>query len=111
MTKGRHATIGLGNPTLYFRLIGRLFIYRLLVCNDLDMKSMTCKQLGGPCDLVHSGEDANVIIKSQDKHLREAVKAGDSSHEEALQAMKGRWKNPIKGMGWYNQVKKDFAAL
>jgi len=24
--------------------------------------------------------------------------------------MKGRWKNPIKGMGWYNQVKKDFAA-
>lgn len=75
------------------------------------MKSMTCKQLGGPCDLVHSGEDANVVIKSQDRHLREAVKAGDSSHEEALQAMKGRWKNPIKGMGWYNQVKKDFAAL
>jgi hypothetical protein len=80
-------------------------------CDNSCMKSMTCKQLGGPCDLVHSGEDANVIIQSQDKHLREAVKAGDSSHEEALQAMKGRWKNPIKGMGWYNQVKKDFAAL
>ena len=25
MTKGRHAIIGLGNSTLYFRLIGRLF--------------------------------------------------------------------------------------
>jgi hypothetical protein len=25
MTKGRHATVGLGNPTPYFRLIGRLF--------------------------------------------------------------------------------------
>jgi hypothetical protein len=25
--------------------------------------------------------------------------------------MKGRWRNPIKGMGWYKQVKKDFAAL
>jgi hypothetical protein len=24
---------------------------------------------------------------------------------------KGRWKNPFAGMGWYNQVKKDFAAL
>ena len=46
-----------------------------------------------------------------DKHLREAVKAGDASHEEARNAMKGRWKNPIGGLGWYNQVKKDFKAL
>ncbi len=61
--------------------------------------------------MVHSGEDANVIIKSQDKHLREAVTAGDLAHEEALKAMKGRWKNPIGGMSWYNKVKKDFAAL
>jgi hypothetical protein len=75
------------------------------------MKSMTCQQLGGPCEQIHTGDDANVIIKAQDKHLREAVKSGDSSHEEALKAMKGRWKNPFAGMGWYNQVKKDFAEL
>jgi len=25
--------------------------------------------------------------------------------------MKGRWRNPIKGMGWYKQAKKDFATL
>lgn len=75
------------------------------------MKSMTCKSLGGPCDLVHQGDDANVIIKAQDKHLREVVKAGDAAHEEALKTMKGRWKNPFAGMGWYNQVKKDFASL
>ena len=75
------------------------------------MKSMTCKSLGGACDLVHQGDDANVIIKVQDKHLREAVKAGDAAHEEALKAMKGRWKNPFAGMGWYDQVKKDFASL
>ena len=72
---------------------------------------MTCKSLGGPCDFVHQGDDANVIIKAQDKHLREVVKAGDAAHEEALKAMKGRWKNPFAGMGWYNQVKKDFASL
>ena len=72
---------------------------------------MTCKSLGGPCDLVHQGDDANVIIKAQDKHLREVVKAGDAAHEEALKTMKGRWKNPFAGMGWYNQVKKDFASL
>jgi len=25
--------------------------------------------------------------------------------------MKGRWRNPIKGLGWYNDTKKAFAAL
>jgi hypothetical protein len=28
-----------------------------------------------------------------------------------LKSMKGRWKNPISGMGWYRKVKRDFAAL
>ena len=75
------------------------------------MKTMTCKQLGGPCDLGHTGENADEVINKQDKHLKEAVAAGDTTHEEAAKAMKGRWKNPIKGMGWYRQAKKDFAAL
>ena len=75
------------------------------------MKTMTCKQLGGPCDHPHTGETADDVIKAQDKHLREAVRGGDTAHEEAATAMKGRWKNPIKGMGWYRQAKKDFAAL
>lgn len=75
------------------------------------MKSMTCKQLGGPCDFALEGESADDVIKAQDQHLKDAVEGGDDSHDEALSAMKGRWKNPIKGMGWYRQVKKDFAAL
>ena len=40
------------------------------------MKTMTCKQLGGPCDLAHEGEDHNEIIKAQDQHLRAAVADG-----------------------------------
>jgi hypothetical protein len=72
---------------------------------------MTCKQMGGPCDAAFQGETADDVIKAQDKHLKEAVAAGDASHEEARQQMKSRWKNPIRGMGWYKQTKKDFAAL
>ena len=74
------------------------------------MKTMTCKQLGGPCDLEHRGDDANEIIKAQDAHLREAVDAGRAAHEAALAAMKGRWKRPVSGMKWYRQVQRDFAA-
>jgi hypothetical protein len=75
------------------------------------MKTMTCKQLGGPCDLSLQGDNANDVIKAQDKHLKDAVAGGDATHEAALKAMQGRWKNPIAGMGWYRKAKRDFAGL
>lgn len=75
------------------------------------MKTMTCKQLGGPCDLEHRGESADEIIKAQDQHLKDAVAGGDDAHGPARDEMKGRWKRPISGMKWYRNTKKDFAAL
>ena len=75
------------------------------------MKTMTCQQLGGPCDLALSGDSADEVIKAQDRHLKDAFEAGDIAHEQALSEMKGRWKNPLKGMGWYRATKKEFAAL
>jgi hypothetical protein len=75
------------------------------------MKTMTCRQLGGACDLAIHGETADDVIKAQDNHLNEVVAAGDTAHEQALKEMKGRWKHPIKGMGWYKDTKRRFAAL
>ncbi len=75
------------------------------------MKTMTCRQLGGPCDLGLRGDSADEVIKAQDRHLREAVAAGDSAHRPAHEDMRGRWRNPLKGMGWYRSTKKAFAAL
>ena len=75
------------------------------------MKTMTCKQLGGPCDLQLHGETADEVIKAQDKHLNEIVSTGDEMHQSALKAMKGRWKHPLSGMAWYRKAKRDFAGL
>ena len=75
------------------------------------MKTMTCKELGGPCDLRLHGNTADEIIKAQDKHLKEAVAGGDETHDPALKEMKGRWRRPVSGMGWYRKTKRDFAAL
>jgi hypothetical protein len=72
---------------------------------------MTCTQLGGACGLELQGETADEVIKAQDKHLREVVRAGDTAHEPALKDMKGRWRHPLKGMGWYKDTKSAFAAL
>jgi hypothetical protein len=75
------------------------------------MKTMTCRELGGPCDFPHHGTTADEVIKAQDRHLNERVANGDTTHQTASKAMKGRWKHPIKGMGWYKSVKRDFAVL
>ena len=75
------------------------------------MKTMTCKQLGGPCDLAHHGTTADEVIKAQDKHLKDVVANGDLVHEGALKEMKSRWRKPISGMGWYKNAKREFAAL
>jgi hypothetical protein len=75
------------------------------------MKTMTCQQLGGPCDFPHHGNTANDVIKAQDKHLKEMVATGDEAHQSASSEMRGRWKNPLSGMAWYRKAKRDFAAL
>ena len=75
------------------------------------MKVMTCQQLGGPCSFELRGMTADEVIKLQDKHLKEIVAGGDEAHKGALKEMKGRWRHPISGMGWYKKTKRDFAAL
>ena len=75
------------------------------------MKTMTCNQMGGPCEAAFHGASADEVIKAQDAHLKERVTAGDETHSSARQAMQARWKNPIKGTGWYMSTRKAFAAL
>ena len=75
------------------------------------MKTMTCRQLGGPCDQPHRGNTHDDVINAQDTHLKEAEKAGDAAHQPARDEMKSRWRHPKKSLGWYRDMKQAFAAL
>lgn len=75
------------------------------------MKTMTCRQLGGPCDQPLHGETADDVIKAQNRHLKDAVKAGDAAHEHAHNEMKARWRHPKQSMEWYTSTKKEFAEI
>ena len=75
------------------------------------MKTMTCKQLGGPCDQQFRGVTADEVINAQDRHLKDMVAGGDDTHAGAHQDMQGRWKHPVSGMGWYRSTKRSFAGL
>jgi hypothetical protein len=75
------------------------------------MKTMTCRQMGGPCDKAFRGTKADEVIAAQDAHLKEMTAQGDEAHRPAAEEMAGRWKRPIAGLGWYRATKKAFAAL
>ena len=57
------------------------------------MKTMTCAQLGGPCDQALHGTTADEVIKAQDRHLqddgrgrRRRPRAGAQGDEGPLEA-------------------------
>ena len=75
------------------------------------MKKMTCRQLGGPCDHELRAVTADQVIKDQDRHIKQAVKDGDPTHEQAREDMKNRWKHPKQSMDWYSGAKKLFTEL
>lgn len=75
------------------------------------MKTMTCRDLGGPCDLAHHGETHDDVINAQDAHLKQAEKDGDTAHQPARDEMKARWRRPKQALGWYRGVRKTFAEL
>jgi hypothetical protein len=75
------------------------------------MKTMTCRQMGGPCDTPFHGETADDVINQQDQHLKELVAVGDEAHGPARNDMKARWRKPISGLKWYNATKRTFADL
>ncbi len=54
------------------------------------VKTMTCRQLGGPCECPHHGNTADEVIKAQDQHLKDVVASGDEAHEPTLKADEGQ---------------------
>ena len=51
------------------------------------MKTVTCKDLGGPCDAPLTGETfAEVGTKSMN-HVKEQMEKGDEAHTAAVNAM------------------------
>ena len=75
------------------------------------MKTMTCRQMGGPCDVQIHGNTADEVIKGGEKHIRDMIASGDETHKSAMQMMDDMRKNPQSGMEWYKKTQSDFTAL
>ena len=75
------------------------------------MKTMTCRQLGGACDLeFHADTFEEMAIMSQ-KHGMEMFQKGDPAHALALQAMRTQMQSPDAMQKWMEQKRAEFDTL
>ena len=74
------------------------------------MKSMTCNQLGGACDLVFSGETFDDLAAQSQKHGKEMFGANDGPHMEAMSKMMELMKSG-EMVAWMDARKAEFEAL
>ena len=75
------------------------------------MKKMTCKQLGGACDLVFEADTFEEMADLSKAHGMEMFKKGDKAHLEAMEKMRELMSAPEQMQKWFEDRKKAFDEL
>lgn len=75
------------------------------------MKTMTCNQLGGACDLAFCAETFEEIARMSQEHGMEMVQNGDQAHLQAMMAMRELMHTPDAMKNWFEERKQAFEAL
>ena len=75
------------------------------------MKTMTCKQLGGACDLEFHANTFEEMKQMSQKHAHEMYKAGDGKHIEVMKEMMVLMKDSKAMKKWMENKEKEFNTL
>jgi len=74
------------------------------------MKSMTCKELGGACDLEFSANSFEEIAQLSQNHGKEMFQKGDKAHLEAMNKMRDLMQSEEGMTKWMESKRKEFEA-
>lgn len=75
------------------------------------MKIMTCKQLGGACNMEFKAETFEQIAEMSKKHGMEMLQKGDKPHLKAMEEMKTMMQSPNAMQEWFANKRKEFNSL
>jgi len=75
------------------------------------MKIMTCKQLGGACDLEFHANSFEEIAELSRKHGEVMFQKGDEAHLKAMDEMQELMKSPDEMNKWFENKRREFDAL
>lgn len=75
------------------------------------MKTMTCNQLGGACDMEFSANSFEEISAMSKNHAMEMFQNGDEAHLQAMNKMKELMKSPDAVQKWFQEKQNLFESL
>lgn len=75
------------------------------------MKTMTCRQLGGACDLEFQAETFDEMAEMSKKHGMDMFQQGDKAHLQAMSKMQELMQSPEAMKQWFDDKRKEFDAL
>ena len=75
------------------------------------MKTMTCKDLAGACDIEFHAETFDEMAEMSKKHGMEMMQQGNQAHIEAMEKMKESMSDPEAMKQWFETVQKTFEDL
>jgi hypothetical protein len=75
------------------------------------MKTMTCKQLGGACDMRFSANTFDEIAQLSQTHGKEMFQINDNSHIIAMNKMSKLMQNNNAMSQWFDAKKLEFDIL
>jgi len=75
------------------------------------MKTMTCNQLGGNCDMEFHAETFDEMAEMSKKHGMEMHEKGDEEHMKSMEKMTELMKDPEQMQKWMEEKKNEFDAL
>lgn len=75
------------------------------------MKTMTCKQLGGACDLEFQAQTFEEMAELSKQHGMAMFKQQDTAHLQAMAAMKELMQEPGAMEAWFDGKKAEFEQL
>ena len=74
------------------------------------MKTMTCNELGGACNLQFHANTFDEIARLSQQHGKDMFQKGDEAHLQAMSKMKDLMQNPSSMAEWMESKRKAFEA-
>lgn len=75
------------------------------------MKTMTCKELGGACEMEFTAETFEDIAEQSKQHGMQMFQQKDVEHLKAMEKMQKLMQDPNAMQQWFEEKRKKFEAL
>jgi len=75
------------------------------------MKKITCRELGGACNLVFEADTFSEVASLSQAHGMEMAKANDKAHLDAMSKMKALMNDPQAMQQWMQDKEELFNQL